>query len=124
MCRRVYKGIPLQVRGQVWSLLLDVEKMKKENEGKYEVWNQHKSEWGGRCLGCCGRAGWTSSGPTKDTGICICDGQGGKRGIPVGKLLGIGRVQPALVAGLNPCSDLLRTLRRKGLKLARAEKGG
>lgn len=37
MCRRVYKGIPLQVRGQVWSLLLDVEKMKKENKGKYEV---------------------------------------------------------------------------------------
>ncbi|KAM4899579.1 uncharacterized protein FYW23_005054 isoform 2-T7 [Sylvia borin] len=36
MCRRVYKGIPLQVRGQVWSLLLDVDKMKKENEGKYE----------------------------------------------------------------------------------------
>ncbi|XP_014813158.1 PREDICTED: USP6 N-terminal-like protein [Calidris pugnax] len=36
MCRRVYKGIPLQVRGQVWSLLLDVEKMKTENEGKYE----------------------------------------------------------------------------------------
>ncbi|KAM8807868.1 uncharacterized protein ACNFOS_003419 [Eudromia elegans] len=36
MFRRVYKGIPLQVRGQVWSLLLDVEKMKKENEGKYE----------------------------------------------------------------------------------------
>lgn len=64
------------------------------------------------------------TGPTKDTGICICDGQGGKRGIPVGKLLGIGRVQRVLVAGLNPCSDLLRTLRRKGLKLARAEKGG
>jgi len=40
MCRRVYKGIPLQVRGQVWSLLLDVEKMKKENEGKYEVQTQ------------------------------------------------------------------------------------
>ncbi|XP_066177112.1 uncharacterized protein [Sylvia atricapilla] len=37
MCRRVYKGIPLQVRGQVWSLLLDVDKMKKENEGKYEL---------------------------------------------------------------------------------------
>ncbi|XP_054027957.1 USP6 N-terminal-like protein [Dryobates pubescens] len=36
MCRRVYKGIPLQVRGQVWALLLDVERMKKENEGKYE----------------------------------------------------------------------------------------
>lgn len=37
MFRRVYKGIPLQVRGQVWSLLLDIEKMKMENEGKYEV---------------------------------------------------------------------------------------
>ncbi|KAG6927016.1 USP6 N-terminal-like protein [Chelydra serpentina] len=36
MFRRVYKGIPLQVRGQVWSLLLDIEKMKIENEGKYE----------------------------------------------------------------------------------------
>uniref|UniRef100_A0A4W4GV66 Rab-GAP TBC domain-containing protein n=1 Tax=Electrophorus electricus TaxID=8005 RepID=A0A4W4GV66_ELEEL len=34
--RRVYKGIPLQLRGQVWSLLLDVEKVKKENERKYE----------------------------------------------------------------------------------------
>ncbi|XP_067396588.1 USP6 N-terminal-like protein [Emydura macquarii macquarii] len=36
MFRRVYKGIPLQVRGQVWSLLLDIEKVKIENEGKYE----------------------------------------------------------------------------------------
>ncbi|KAG9465066.1 USP6 N-terminal-like protein isoform X2 [Eleutherodactylus coqui] len=36
MFRRVYKGIPLQVRGQVWSLLLDVEVMKSENKGKYE----------------------------------------------------------------------------------------
>ncbi|XP_073514490.1 uncharacterized protein [Phyllobates terribilis] len=36
MFRRVYKGIPLQVRGQVWSLLLDVEAMKSENGGKYE----------------------------------------------------------------------------------------
>ncbi|XP_077177442.1 uncharacterized protein LOC143829841 [Paroedura picta] len=36
MFRRVYKGIPLQVRGQVWSLLLDIEKIKAENEGKYE----------------------------------------------------------------------------------------
>ncbi|KAM4723079.1 uncharacterized protein WCC33_009298 [Rhinophrynus dorsalis] len=36
MFRRVYKGIPLQVRGQVWSLLLDVDVMKSENEGKYE----------------------------------------------------------------------------------------
>uniref|UniRef100_A0A8D0GCW3 USP6 N-terminal-like protein n=1 Tax=Sphenodon punctatus TaxID=8508 RepID=A0A8D0GCW3_SPHPU len=36
MFRRVYKGIPLQVRGQVWSFLLDIEKIKMENEGKYE----------------------------------------------------------------------------------------
>uniref|UniRef100_H3BGI4 USP6 N-terminal-like protein n=1 Tax=Latimeria chalumnae TaxID=7897 RepID=H3BGI4_LATCH len=36
MARRVYKGIPLQVRGQVWSFLLEVEKLKSENEGKYE----------------------------------------------------------------------------------------
>uniref|UniRef100_A0A667XPK2 Si:ch211-288d18.1 n=1 Tax=Myripristis murdjan TaxID=586833 RepID=A0A667XPK2_9TELE len=35
--RRVYKGIPLQLRGQAWALMLDVEKAKKENEGKYEV---------------------------------------------------------------------------------------
>ncbi|XP_030057141.1 uncharacterized protein LOC115469025 isoform X2 [Microcaecilia unicolor] len=36
MFRRVYKGIPLQVRGQVWSLLLDVEMVKVANAGKYE----------------------------------------------------------------------------------------
>ncbi|KAL4613459.1 USP6 N-terminal-like protein [Arapaima gigas] len=36
MPRRVYKGIPLQLRGQVWCLLLDVAKVKEENVGKYE----------------------------------------------------------------------------------------
>ncbi|XP_035250911.1 USP6 N-terminal-like protein [Anguilla anguilla] len=36
MWRRVYKGIPLQLRGQAWSLLLDVEKVKSDNPGKYE----------------------------------------------------------------------------------------
>uniref|UniRef100_A0A8C4RJ48 Si:ch211-288d18.1 n=1 Tax=Erpetoichthys calabaricus TaxID=27687 RepID=A0A8C4RJ48_ERPCA len=36
MMRRVYKGIPLHLRGQVWSMLLDVERLKAENEGKYE----------------------------------------------------------------------------------------
>ncbi|XP_036399529.1 USP6 N-terminal-like protein [Megalops cyprinoides] len=36
MLRRVYKGIPLQLRGQAWSLLLDVEKVKNDNAGKYE----------------------------------------------------------------------------------------
>lgn len=37
MVKRVYKGIPLQLKGRAWALMLDVEKSKKENEGKYEV---------------------------------------------------------------------------------------
>ncbi|XP_030646475.1 USP6 N-terminal-like protein [Chanos chanos] len=36
MMKRVYKGIPLQLRGQVWALLLEVNKVKKSNEGKYK----------------------------------------------------------------------------------------
>lgn len=36
MMKRVFKGVPLQLRGQVWALLLDVEKVKSENAGKYE----------------------------------------------------------------------------------------
>uniref|UniRef100_A0A8C7CQM6 Si:ch211-288d18.1 n=1 Tax=Oncorhynchus kisutch TaxID=8019 RepID=A0A8C7CQM6_ONCKI len=36
MVKRVYKGLPLQLRGQAWALMLDVEKLKNENEGKYE----------------------------------------------------------------------------------------
>uniref|UniRef100_A0A8C2BWS6 Si:ch211-288d18.1 n=1 Tax=Cyprinus carpio TaxID=7962 RepID=A0A8C2BWS6_CYPCA len=36
MIKRVYKGIPLQLRGQAWVLLLDVEKVKSDNAGKYE----------------------------------------------------------------------------------------
>nr|XP_033784442.1 uncharacterized protein LOC117352238 isoform X2 [Geotrypetes seraphini] len=36
MFRRVYKGIPLQMRGQVWALLLDLETVKAANTGKYE----------------------------------------------------------------------------------------
>lgn len=65
MCRRVYKGIPLQVRGQVWSLLLDVEKMKKENKGKYEVWalpgKDNRSKVMGRLVWW-GFTGWGKSG--------------------------------------------------------------
>lgn len=38
LVKRVYKGIPLQLRGQAWALLLDIEKVKEENNGKYEVW--------------------------------------------------------------------------------------
>ncbi len=37
LVKRVYKGIPLQLRGQAWALLLDIEKVKTENKGKYEV---------------------------------------------------------------------------------------
>uniref|UniRef100_A0A2K5L9R5 Rab-GAP TBC domain-containing protein n=1 Tax=Cercocebus atys TaxID=9531 RepID=A0A2K5L9R5_CERAT len=33
----VYKGIPLVVRGQAWSLLLDINKVKSQNPGKYKV---------------------------------------------------------------------------------------
>nr|XP_057932921.1 USP6 N-terminal-like protein [Doryrhamphus excisus] len=36
MANRVYKGIPLQLRGRAWALMLDVEKTKNDNEGKYE----------------------------------------------------------------------------------------
>ncbi|XP_060924525.1 USP6 N-terminal-like protein [Limanda limanda] len=36
MVKRVYKGVPLQLRGRAWALMLDVEKVKRENEGKYE----------------------------------------------------------------------------------------
>uniref|UniRef100_A0A4W5MDW2 Rab-GAP TBC domain-containing protein n=1 Tax=Hucho hucho TaxID=62062 RepID=A0A4W5MDW2_9TELE len=36
MVKRVYKGLPMQLRGQAWALMLDVEKVKNENEGKYE----------------------------------------------------------------------------------------
>ncbi|XP_061532611.1 USP6 N-terminal-like protein [Phycodurus eques] len=36
LVKRVYKGIPLQLRGQAWALLLEIDKVKKDNEGKYE----------------------------------------------------------------------------------------
>lgn len=40
LVKRVYKGIPLQLRGQAWALLLDLEKVKQDNPGKYEVGSQ------------------------------------------------------------------------------------
>ncbi|XP_039665260.1 USP6 N-terminal-like protein isoform X1 [Perca fluviatilis] len=40
LAKRVYKGIPLQLRGQAWALLLDIEKVKRDNEGKYERMKQ------------------------------------------------------------------------------------
>uniref|UniRef100_A0A8B9HGP7 Si:ch211-288d18.1 n=1 Tax=Astyanax mexicanus TaxID=7994 RepID=A0A8B9HGP7_ASTMX len=52
MMKRVYKGIPLMLRGQAWSLLLDVERVKKENEGKYEVQqNKYKHINTDSCVG-------------------------------------------------------------------------
>ncbi|XP_034168915.2 USP6 N-terminal-like protein isoform X2 [Pangasianodon hypophthalmus] len=36
LVRRIYKGIPLQFRGQVWCLLLDVPKIKEEKKDFYE----------------------------------------------------------------------------------------
>ncbi|XP_032361133.1 USP6 N-terminal-like protein isoform X2 [Etheostoma spectabile] len=36
LARRVYKGIPLQLRGQVWGLLLDIPKIKEEKKDYYE----------------------------------------------------------------------------------------
>ncbi|XP_038561261.1 USP6 N-terminal-like protein [Micropterus salmoides] len=36
LVKRVYKGIPLQLRGQAWALLLEIEKVKQDNVGKYE----------------------------------------------------------------------------------------
>ncbi|XP_034424823.1 USP6 N-terminal-like protein isoform X2 [Hippoglossus hippoglossus] len=36
MVNRVYKGVPLQLRGRAWALMLDVDRVKRENEGKYE----------------------------------------------------------------------------------------
>ncbi|XP_035499106.2 USP6 N-terminal-like protein isoform X1 [Scophthalmus maximus] len=45
LVKRVYKGIPLQLRGQAWALLLDVEKVKKENQGKYEKMKQQARDF-------------------------------------------------------------------------------
>ncbi|XP_017563098.1 USP6 N-terminal-like protein isoform X3 [Pygocentrus nattereri] len=35
LVRRIYKGIPLQLRGQVWCLLLDIPKIREEKEDFY-----------------------------------------------------------------------------------------
>lgn len=35
--RRIYKGVPLQLRGEVWCLLLDIPRMKEEKKDHYEV---------------------------------------------------------------------------------------
>ncbi|XP_032441134.1 USP6 N-terminal-like protein [Xiphophorus hellerii] len=40
LAKRVYKGIPLQLRGQAWALLLEIERVKQDNPGKYEKMKQ------------------------------------------------------------------------------------
>lgn len=35
--KRTYKGIPNKVRGLFWQLMLDLENIKKQQEGKYMV---------------------------------------------------------------------------------------
>ncbi len=37
MVSRVYKGIPDSVRGGAWHILLDIDRIKKEQPGKYKV---------------------------------------------------------------------------------------
>ena len=36
--RRIYKGIPDSLRGEVWYRLLDIGRVKQEQNGVYEVW--------------------------------------------------------------------------------------
>jgi hypothetical protein len=38
--RRIYKGIPNSLRGQVWGQLLNLETIREEQQGKYEVRTQ------------------------------------------------------------------------------------
>ncbi|XP_069485808.1 USP6 N-terminal-like protein isoform X2 [Ambystoma mexicanum] len=35
--RRIYKGIPLQLRGEIWGLILEVPKMKEEKQDLYDL---------------------------------------------------------------------------------------
>ena len=37
--KRLYKGVPDAVRGEVWSRLLHIKKTKEEQKGKYEVYH-------------------------------------------------------------------------------------
>ncbi|XP_076169832.1 USP6 N-terminal-like protein [Ptiloglossa arizonensis] len=43
--RRIYKGIPDRFRGQVWSLLLGIKNLKKEQAGKYEEMLNLARQW-------------------------------------------------------------------------------
>ncbi|XP_065148311.1 USP6 N-terminal-like protein [Paramisgurnus dabryanus] len=45
MIKRVYKGIPLQLRGQAWALLLEVDKVKQANYKKYEIMREQAKKY-------------------------------------------------------------------------------
>ncbi|KAL0596844.1 TBC1 domain family member 3F [Plecturocebus cupreus] len=37
LAHRVYKGIPMNIRGQAWSVLLNLDDIKAKNPGKYQL---------------------------------------------------------------------------------------
>lgn len=43
--RRIYKGIPNRFRGQVWTLLLGIKNLKREQAGKYEEMLNLARQW-------------------------------------------------------------------------------
>jgi len=45
MINRVYKGVPDSVRGKVWYILLDVDRIKKEQRGTYNVRLERCTIW-------------------------------------------------------------------------------
>ncbi|XP_051545207.1 USP6 N-terminal-like protein [Myxocyprinus asiaticus] len=45
MVKRVYKGIPVQLRGQAWALLLDVDNVKQANFRKYEKMKEQAKKY-------------------------------------------------------------------------------
>ncbi|XP_043083215.1 USP6 N-terminal-like protein [Puntigrus tetrazona] len=45
MMKRVYKGIPLKLRGQAWALLLDVKTVKEANYRKYEKMKEQAKKY-------------------------------------------------------------------------------
>ncbi|KAG1931179.1 USP6 N-terminal-like protein [Pimephales promelas] len=45
MMKRVYKGIPLKLRGQAWALLLDVQNVKQANFRKYEKMKEQAKKY-------------------------------------------------------------------------------
>lgn len=45
LIRRVYKGIPDKLRGEVWSRFLELNRVKEEQQGKYKEMKKRAREW-------------------------------------------------------------------------------